>query len=576
MIKGLYVLTFFGVALFNINAVHSSIRPITSRTILDCLQQDEGELDVDMNNIEADKYEDVQQHFFQQHLDHFASSSDANRGQDIFEQRFFYTDRYVQEAESSPVYSFLCVGGEGPSMDKSVLVDSAHCSGDMVELAKKLYNEENASVHMFALEHRYYGESYPHLPNEIHGSAVANRNLQYLSSRQAIRDISLFVSSISVENHDLLRDSFHFLPLLRNQHAAKGINENSEESVKWVTFGGSYPGMVAAWSRLLHPSLIHASVSNSAPVQAQLDFEGYNDVVASDLSYEAIGGSKECRSIVEDGHAMLGEALSSSSSNEQYRESISDMFNVCGGAKSLEKKKNVDTFIGTGVIYIPSQSNDPSCKGKLCNIEDLCSALLEEPTQSPMERLAYVSKLQRGDQCVSTDWELSMMALKSPIARIGGLRSWLWQTCNEFGFYQTCNVGSQCPYARGYHTVDQDLALCEYAFGISAEQVQENIESTLKYYGGWDLVDDRIFFINGDVDPWSALSVTTETAPDAVSQNLFPIMWVRGASHHFWTHAVKDDDSEEMVQSREVIYEQVSAWLKEKGIYSGVDRTSVA
>ena len=90
------------------------------------------------------------------------------------------------------------------------------------------------------------------------------------------------------------------------------------------------------------------------------------------------------------------------------------------------------------------------------------------------------------------------------------------------------------------------------------------------------MVDDRIFFINGDVDPWSALSVTTKTAPDAVSQNLFPIMWVRGASHHFWTHAVKDDDSENVVQSREVIYEQVSAWLKEKGIYSGVDQTSVA
>jgi hypothetical protein len=27
-------------------------------------------------------------------------------------------------------------------------------------------------------------------------------------------------------------------------------------------------------------------------------------------------------------------------------------------------------------------------------------------------------------------------------------RTWLYQTCTEWGFYQTCETGSQCPYTQ--------------------------------------------------------------------------------------------------------------------------------
>jgi serine protease 16 len=47
------------------------------------------------------------------------------------------------------------------------------------------------------------------------------------------------------------------------------------EENKWVTWGGSYPGMLAGWARLKYPHLFHAAVASSAPVKAQLDFQGY-------------------------------------------------------------------------------------------------------------------------------------------------------------------------------------------------------------------------------------------------------------------------------------------------------------
>jgi len=50
---------------------------------------------------------------------------------------------------------------------------------------------------------------------------------------------------------------------------------------KWITFGGSYPGMLAAWARSKFGHLFHAAVSSSSPVEAILDMQGYNDVTVS-------------------------------------------------------------------------------------------------------------------------------------------------------------------------------------------------------------------------------------------------------------------------------------------------------
>ena len=75
-------------------------------------------------------------------------------------------------------------------------------------------------------------------------------SLQYLSSRQALGDLSVF-------------------------HAFATKEYKLAATNKWVTFGGSYPGMMASFARVVYPDLFFASASSSAPVQAQLDMTGY-------------------------------------------------------------------------------------------------------------------------------------------------------------------------------------------------------------------------------------------------------------------------------------------------------------
>lgn len=296
---------------------------------------------------------DVQEKFFTQRLDHL-SDSWTSRGK-TFQQRYFSSERYrnpdhsgkLRDGHDLPTYAFLCVGGEGPSLDSSVLINSVHCTGDMIELAKRLFLKKQASIYLFAIEHRYYGNSTPALENPSADSFHRSQYYQYLSSRQALADIASF---IEYKNR--------YLP----------------ENTKWVTFGGSYPGMLSGWARYSFPHLIHAAVSSSAPMQAIVNFYRYKDAVAFELSYEKIGGSRACLEIVKQGHKSLADMLSlSNNRNDQVqqriREYVASLFNIKGGPDSLLVERNLELFMGDGVIDIPFQDNDPSCKESLCNIE---------------------------------------------------------------------------------------------------------------------------------------------------------------------------------------------------------------
>ena len=493
-----------------------------------------GTSSIDVTTELSEETDYVQELYLKQKLDHF--SEECCGGNATFQQRYFYSDQYASQLNrtNAPVHAFLCVGGEGPSLDKSVLVDSVHCSGDMLELARRLYEGQQAQVHLFALEHRYYGKSYPEFKDK-HGNAtspVTNENLIYLSSRQALADLAHFVKAMNDLHH--LHKS------------------------KWITFGGSYPGMMAAWARLEYPRLIHAAVSNSAPIQLEVDFPAYNERVAFDLQYPLVGGSSECLQTVLDGHADIVDAIAVG-----YHKEMAELFHVCD-ADSLLHRRNVEMFVGDGVIGVPAQGNDPSCDKPTCNIQKLCERILEQRNHSsPLEVLAEISRIQRkDDDCLEVNWNATLRYLASPDAQQEGLRSWLWQTCTEFGFYQTCEQGSLCPYARGYHSLENDFEICEQAFGVNREDVVANVEKSLKHYGGWNMNARRILSVNGDVDPWSMLALTNKR------DDGLPTHWVRGASHHFWTHPVKEDtDGQEVMDARDLIYLKVIQWLEEDDSY---------
>ena len=41
------------------------------------------------------------------------------------------------------------------------------------------------------------------------------------------------------------------------------------------------------------------------------------------------------------------------------------------------------------------------------------------------------------------------------------------------------------------------------------------------------------------------------------------VLWVNGASHHFWTHPSKPSDSQEVNAARQTIKDKIKEWLDE-------------
>lgn len=312
---------------------------------------------------------DVTRWYSEQQLDHF--SQEENR---TWKQRYFVNDTFFDG--SGPV--FLCVGGEGSELTPDVVkTGTVHCAV-MVELAKQI------GALILALEHRYYGESQP-------VSDLSTDNLKWLTSIQALGDIAQF--------HDYISKKYHLT-----------------DKNRWITFGGSYPGMLAAWARIKYPDLIFAAVSSSGPVEAQYNMRGFNDVMARSMGATIVGGSDQCVEQIRRAFSDLGSLLSS----VEGRQFLYDRFNLCTSeaeSDPLEDTNNQFQFLYylstqdgidlsgplTGSLF-PVQVNDPNCKEVACSIEKVCSDfMLNEALGEPIDRLASLWSLYAGKKCTNEE-----------------------------------------------------------------------------------------------------------------------------------------------------------------------------
>lgn len=99
-------------------------------------------------------------------------------------------------------------------------------------------------------------------------------------------------------------------------------------------------------------------------------------------------------------------------------------------------------------------------------------------------------------------------------------RQWNWMLCNEpFGYWQVASPGNQTSIISSLVNVEYFTRQCAlffptsngYTYGI-AEGKTEAEENA--YTGGWNIEKiDRLFFINGQYDPWRDATVSSDYRP---------------------------------------------------------------
>lgn len=476
---------------------------------------------LDQSFCASDRYAPAS--YVQQRQDHFDKSNE-----NTWRQAYYVNDTFWTPGSEAPI--FLCVGGEGPALDSTAVTGSVHCNIAVEWLPQK-------KALMFALEHRYYG---CHNMSACPVSDLTQPGaLRFLSSRQAVKDVAHFVNAMKVQY---------------------GFSSRN----KWITWGGSYPGMLAGWSRLKHPEIIHASVASSAPVAAKLDMPQYLDhvSVAYTVADNGVGGSTACRDAIRAGHKWIEDQFTA---GETGITAVERKFSLSGGSlNTLTARIN---FAAMGVADFPAQSNDPLCEAAACNIAKVCAIMTDTSKGTEVERLVALRAAQGRSSVVDMRRIHNSMSLFSS-RRVASTATsldlpdfWFYQTCHEFGFYQTCEIGSECMFVRGIMNLSFFTDDCLNRYNVSVEDVQRNIDATNAHYGSTQpsgpdgSVGSCVLWPNGEVDPWSTLSVLQ--APSDKQ----PTLWVPGASHHSWTWPSRPSDQASVVAARASIRQQVDDFL---------------
>jgi len=383
----------------------------------------------------------------------------------------------------------------------------------------KLAEEVGALV--VTLEHRFYGKSYP-------VSDMSLDKLRFLTSEQAQADLARFIDFISALPVD--SPSPHVTPKL--------VNKADISSSQWVSFGGSYPGNMATWLKLKYPAKVVGTVGSSAPVKSDYNYYRYAQVVGSAMSYDLIGGSDKCYSAIDSAMKVVHDAVESGSTD-----TLPSNLKPCGdingaGDVYAYESEIYGWFQGTVQYNEQSSSN--------ATVRSLCADLTDD-SLSPIEALNKMAGNYFPQACVPSSWkdlvdELSEIEFDGSSAG----RQWIYQSCNEFGYFQTTE-GSDHPFIslKGCTLEVAGKKMCEDVFQIKdydgpmrgggqTEDGTYNYASD-EHYGARVIQGANITMPNGSCDPWHSLGVVDSEAKfyddSQITGELVDPVFIDGTAH---------------------------------------------
>ncbi|KXN71850.1 peptidase S28 [Conidiobolus coronatus NRRL 28638] len=392
-----------------------------------------------------------------------AHKSDNNR---TFNQKYYINPEYYND--NSNIF-IIYVGGE------SLLSPYPSIFGFVNEIARNL----NAVI--YSLEHRYYGDSLPF-------TNLNRINLTYLTSNYAISDIAKFIKHVP------------------NPITSK---PNPLGSTKWILVGGSYAGNLVSWTKLKFPKLIWAGLASSAPINIKRDFYEYDEAISSALGYK-------CSFILSQVKDHIDKIITQSNYSSVF--DIKSLF-TCSDIQSNELFLYTIADILSYTIQYSGIYEGPRYQKMCVNLstKDSINSQLEVFADYIKQVLSHINsscyKYSRFDELSN----FNSMPTDS-------YRQWIYQSCNEFGYWQSAPTQSLSIRSK-YLTVEWfEEYMCGPSFFGSKVGPPKHFSFSSRLF---DQLPERIIWTNGDLDPWSKLSVSTANS----ISNLTPVYLIKGGSH---------------------------------------------
>lgn len=474
-------------------------------------------------------------------VDHFDTSNT-----DTYDNRFLVNDTYYQEGGPVILFDF---GESGISPDSAAqfLAEDGAKSAPL-RLAEKL----NALV--IGWEHRYYGYSRPVPMDDETGLPVEGASgYKYLTADQALEDVAYFANRFNTTTLSLNK-------------VVRSTQKLDPYNTPWIIIGGSYPGMRAAWSRLMHPEIFYAAWSSSAPVETQADGSIYYNPVVRALP-------QNCTKDLEAAIKYVDDTLDSGSDDALQAVYAGTYLATYSQAtlRNLDEAYQSTPFdVGANLTFALSFNGNYQSVGPIHTVEYFCDWMESFNADEFITHSAEVQTIEQqlrvlfensGDgkpskngisasngggsnggalafaamlfgiyngQVSFNDWVNTLSSSSSSsttFTEAVDSLSWSWQTLNEMGYYQASDTTNPTKVISKYYNVTayRDISLEDETFPSFQDSSfpSKLNNSYLLKMGGWDMKASNVMFANGEFDPWRSFSVASqETAYGAPNRNM--------------------------------------------------------
>jgi len=298
-------------------------------------------------------------------------------------------------------------------------------------------------------EHRFYGMSQPF-------EDWSTPNLKWLNTDQALADVALFADSISeqiAEQYDVPKK-------------------------RWFVIGGSYPGALVSWFRNKYPHIAFGAWSSSGVVDAIQDFHQFDETVTAALMKSGDECPETMRNLINYTDTEF----------EQGRgDEIKKVFNA------VEMRDDEFFWFYSDVIAETVQYGQ---RTELCQrVHDL--------TDDYASMNKMIMEWQVGNVMGRDDyWSTSLQNTTIDHSKNG--RQWTYQYCSELGYLQT-------PAEKYPPLKNKALTLefwHDYCSRIFERETFPDTHLWNLRYGGKSPAVSKVFYFNGDEDPWKGAGIT--------------------------------------------------------------------
>ncbi|TKA73207.1 hypothetical protein B0A49_04241 [Cryomyces minteri] len=423
-------------------------------------------------------------------IDHY-NASDTRK----YQNRYWINDEYYRRG--GPVFYFDAGEQNAHPLVPYFLHEAAGPSAVMA-LARRF----NGLAVLF--EHRFYGDlhegSFPFAMNATSGLAEGGfAAYRYLTTEQALQDVVYFAE--------------HFQPPGTTEHDCALL---SPERTPWVWLGGSYPGIRGAHMRVRNPGTFYAAWASSAPTEAAVDMWTYyaqaERSMTRNCSADYTAVTRYVDATLTNGtegevtamkRALYEAVLSGPRGRAPASVNASDVAALTNSdiASYLLLPLSFYQYYGFERSVLP-----------FCDIVETLNQTSARTTDNGGTDPAIATE---SGIAVTYNISLAWSAFLTGIAEIDydsvpyhddpiQDRSWMWQYCSEYGYYQRGNPDNPHTVESRFTSLDLFQAGCNSTFpkGLPASP---NVTEPNKY-GGWHINPSNTMFSSGEYDPWRALS----------------------------------------------------------------------